>query len=58
MDTLPSFANLKHASVLQVDALEERLAAEAKLREDAEETLDRERRSAQMLSLASGSGDA
>ena len=41
----------------QVTALDERLAAEAKLREEAEQTLDRERKSAQMTSLASGSGD-
>ena len=42
---------------LQVTALEQRLAAEAKLREEAEQTLDRERRSAQMAGLASGSGE-
>ncbi len=41
----------------QVSALEERLAEEAKLREEAERTLDRERRSAQMISLPSGSGE-
>ncbi len=41
----------------QVTALEDRLAAEAKLREEAEQALDRERRSAQMASLASGSGN-
>ena len=41
----------------QVKALEESRAAEAKLREEAEQTLDRERRTAQMAGLASGPGD-
>jgi len=36
--------------------MEHRLAAEVKLREDAEQTLERERKSLQMAALASGSG--
>ena len=36
--------------------MEHRLAAEAKFREEAEQTLERERKSFQMAALASGSG--
>lgn len=43
---------------VQVAALEEKLVMEAKMRADAERTLDQERRSFQMAAISSGSGQA
>ncbi len=43
---------------VQVAALEGKLAMEAKMRADAERTLDQERRSFQMAAISSGSGQA
>ena len=43
---------------VQVAALEGKLAAEAKMRIEAEQTLDQERRSFQRATISSGSGRA